>query len=91
MNPEALQEELVELARAAGFEVRRSTGNPASDRDLPISSGVCRVRGSIWVVLTPSEPFHEQNTVLASALRDHAASMLETRYLTPALRAWLDA
>jgi hypothetical protein len=89
MSPEALHEELVELARAAGFEVRRASGGSAFDRDLPISSGVCRVRDTVWVVLTPGEPFSEQNAVLASALREHAASLLETRYLAPALREWL--
>jgi len=90
MSPEALHGELLELARVAGFEVRCSSGNPAFDRDLPISSGVCRVRGSVWVVLASGEPFQDQNAVLASALRDHAASMLETRYLLPALREWLE-
>jgi hypothetical protein len=89
MSPEALHGELVDLARAAGFEVRRSSGNPQADRDLPISSGTCRVRGAIWVVLTPGDGFEEQNAVLASALRDHAAPMLENRYLAPALRACL--
>jgi hypothetical protein len=89
MSPEALHGELVELARAAGFQVRRSSGSLGVDRDLPISSGTCRVRGSIWVVLTPQETIDEQNAVLASALREHAATMLETRYLAPALRECL--
>jgi hypothetical protein len=91
MSPEALHGELVELARLAGFEIRRSSKSPAGDRDLPISSGVCQLRGLIWVVLAPTDSFEQQNAALASALREHAAPLLETRYLPPALREWLGA
>jgi hypothetical protein len=87
VSPEELHGELVELARAAGFEVRRASGRAGADSDLPIASGVCRVRGVIWVVLNSTESLDERNEVLASALRSHAGSMLEGRYLAPALRA----
>ncbi len=87
MSPEALHEELMELARTAGFEVRRASGSAAVDSELPIASGICRLRGVVWVVLASGESLDERNTVLASALRTHAAQMLESRYLAPALRA----
>lgn len=89
MSPQALQEELVGLAETAGFEVRRSTGSLEDDQLLPVGSGVCRLRGVVWVVLTPGEPVEEQNAVLAAALREHATSLLESRYLVPALREYL--
>ena len=57
MNPEELHRELIELARVAGFEVRQASGRAGADRDLPIASGVCRVHGSVWVILAGLERF----------------------------------
>ena len=59
------------------------------DSDLPIASGVCRVRGSIWVILSTAESLEERSDVLVEALTAHAVSMLEDRYLPPAVRARL--
>lgn len=89
MNPEELHRELIELARSAGFEVRRASGRTGADRDLPIASGVCRVRGTIWVVLAATDSLAERSLVLADALKTHASEWLETRYLPPALRQML--
>ena len=89
MNPEELHRELVELARSAGFEVRGASGRVGADRDLPIASGVCRVRGTIWVVLAATDSLAERSVVLADALKTHASELLETRYLPPALRQML--
>ena len=86
MNPEELHRELVELACSAGFEVRRASGFGGADRDLPIASGVCRVRGTIWVVLAATDTVAERSVVLADALKTHASELLESRYLPPALR-----
>jgi hypothetical protein len=86
LNPEELHRELIELARVAGFEVRQASGRAGADRDLPIASGVCRVRGSVWVVLAATDSLAERSVVLADALRAHASELLETRYLPPALR-----
>ncbi len=86
MNPEELHRELIELARVAGFEVRQASGRAGADRDLPIASGVCRVRGSVWVVLAATDSLEERSATLADALTTHASELLETRYLPPALR-----
>ncbi len=89
MNPEELHRELVELARSAGFEVRRASGFGGADRDLPIASGVCRVRGTVWVVLAATDSLAERSEVLADALKTHASELLESHYLPPALRQML--
>ncbi len=86
MNPEELHRELIALARELGFEVRQASGRASADRDLPIASGVCRVRGSVWVVLAATDSLAERSVVLADALTTHASELLETRYLAPALR-----
>ncbi len=86
MSPEELHRELIELARSVGFEVRQASGRAGADRDLPIASGVCRVHGSVWVVLAATDSLAERGDVLAEALTTHASELLESRYLPPALR-----
>ena len=86
MNPEELYRELIELARAVGFEVRQASGRAGADRDLPIASGVCQVHGSVWVILAATDSLAERSEVLTEALTAHASELLETRYLPPALR-----
>ena len=56
----------------------------------PPTSAVCRVRGSIWVVLSSADPVSIQLEVLGEALRDHAPGVIERRFLPPAVRAILD-
>ena len=85
MNPEELHGELAALAREAGFELRRG-GERVGDTDLPLHSGVCRLRGRIWVVLATGDSTEERIATLADALRNHAADWLESRYLPPAVR-----
>lgn len=84
MDSETLQEALLDLASEAGLEVRaaRSEGDFSS----PTASGICRVRDAIWVVLSVADPLEVQIDVLAEALRSHASSLLEGRYLIPAVR-----
>ncbi len=89
MSPEQIYDELLALARSAGFDLRKSSGKVGRDSDLPVASGVCRVRGSIWVVLSASESVEERSDVLVEALTSHASSLLEDRYLPPAVRARL--
>ncbi len=89
MSPEEIHAELLALARSAGFCVRRSSGTLGRDSDLPVASGVCRVRGSIWVILSATESLEERSDVLVEALNAHASSLLEDRYLPPAVRARL--
>jgi hypothetical protein len=80
-----LLEALLELAREAQLEVRVA----GADADPPVTSGACRVRGAVWVVLARADPLERQIDALARALRDHAGDFLEQRYLPPALRARL--
>jgi hypothetical protein len=54
-----------------------------------VASGVCRVRGELWVVLSGSDPPEARAAVLAGALRAQRGDWLESRYLAPALREWL--
>lgn len=89
MSPEQIHDELLALARSAGFEVRRSSGGAGRDSDLPIASGVCRVHGEIWVILSSTETLEERSDALVAALTAHASSLLEDRYLPPAVRARL--
>lgn len=86
MTEAELHRALLELAGAVGFEVRRASGRAGEDRDLPIASGVCRVRGRVWVVLASTDSLAERSSVLVTALQAHAREQLETRYLAPALR-----
>ena len=88
MSPEALHEELLALAGEAGLRVRKAGRTP--DPDLPLSSGVCRLRGEIWVVLADGDSLAERVDTLVLALRTHAGSFLESRFLAPALRELLE-
>jgi hypothetical protein len=89
VEPVQLLEHLADLAREAGLEVRAVRGAAAGE--TVASSGICRVRGAIWVVLAAGDPLEEQIAVLVRALNRHAAEFLETRYLAPAVRSRLDA
>lgn len=83
MTPEALLEALGDLARELDLEVRRgATGETAT-------SGVCRLRGRVWVVLSANDPPERRIAVLAAALREHAGAACDARYLPPAVRAAL--
>jgi hypothetical protein len=81
-----LAQHLVDLAEAAGFEVRSLRGSAPGGAGETASSGVCRVRGSIWVLLDPADPVEDHISVLVAALETHAPAFLEDRYLPPALR-----
>jgi hypothetical protein len=91
VEPAELARELVELADAAGLEVRPMRDSAARESEPAASSGICRVRGEIWVMLAASDPVEEQISVLVRALKTHAAAFLESRYLPPALRDRLGA
>jgi len=88
VTPEVLEGALVELAQEAGFEVRVARGG-VPDADLPIASGVCRVRDSVWVVLSARDSLEERISALSRALVVHAPEFLEGRYLPPAVRECL--
>ena len=88
MTPPELLAALIELAEGAGLRVRRAEGEAEGG---PLASGVCRVRGELFVVLVASDSEEDRIAVLARALRNHAAPALETRWLPPAVRARIDA
>jgi hypothetical protein len=85
MHPTELLDQLVDLARAAGLEVREIRG-PAGEADVSSGSGICRVKGRIWVLLAASDSPDERIDVLARALVTHARAFVESRYLPPAVR-----
>lgn len=90
MQESEILEVLLELANEAGMRVKVA-GRDAGGDSLPVSSGVCRVRGELWVVLANVEPPSAQIRVLAAAIRKHAPALVEERHLPPAVRAWLEA
>ena len=88
METAALLEQLIDLARAAGLEVRE-IGGAAGEGDSNPGSGICRVRGRVWVLLAPNDSESQRIDVMARALATHARSFLDSRYLAPAVRARL--
>jgi len=89
VEPQELLEALSDLAAEAGLSVRALRRGAGVDDLAMASSGVCRVRDEVWVVLADADPVEERLEVLARALREHAAPLLEGRYLPPAVRARL--
>jgi len=86
MEDAEILEHLLELANEAGFKVRIAGRGAIGADDLPLSSGVCRVKGTLWIVLSGQEPTSVQVDVIARALRENAEGILEGRHLPPALR-----
>jgi hypothetical protein len=77
---------LVELSREAGLQVR-SVG---AQGEIPVRSGVCRLRDGVFVILAASDPVEDRISALAQALREHRPAALEGRYLPPAVRERLE-
>ncbi len=90
MEPTELLSGLSELAQQAGLRVRRISGRPARESEPGPASGVVRLRGQTWVILSAGDPVEERIEVVAQALRGLGPSWLESRYLPPALRARLE-
>ena len=78
MEPTELLELLLALARDAGLEVH--TLGRGGDLDPHA------VSGTVWVVISASDPLELRLDVLARALRTHASALVENRYLPPAVR-----
>ncbi|MCP5041669.1 MAG: hypothetical protein GY944_11630 [bacterium] len=81
---------LLELADEVGLEVRALRGESPSDGDFSSTSACVRVKGKVWVVLSPNDPVELHIQILAGALKSEAATQLEGRYLPPAIRRLLD-
>ena len=84
-----LMQGLLDVADAAGLEVRTAGAGGRADGEPPLSSAVCKVKGSVWVVISAQDPVEVQIDVLARALRSHAADYLDSHFLSPAIRARL--
>ena len=91
MEAAELLEALVELAASVGLVVQRVGRQPAFEGLSPSSSGTCRVRGEVRVLLADSDPLEARIEVLARALRAAAGPALEERFVPPAVRACLEA
>lgn len=85
MIPEQELRSLVELADLAGLTIRPIPAGKGSE-DVALQSGICRVKGDVWVVLAGGDPLEDQISVLAEALRTHRAEFLEGQFLPPQLR-----
>lgn len=81
---------LLELASETGVAVQRVSRQPVFEGLSPSSSGVCRVRGEVRVLLADSDPLPARIEVLARALSGSRREVLEGRFLAPALRECLD-
>lgn len=81
MEPAELMDALLELARDVDLPVRL-----VAPLEGDTASGLCRVHGRTWVVLTRSDPVAVQIDVLARGLLASAGEQLEGRYLPPAVR-----
>jgi hypothetical protein len=88
MEPAALRDALVELARECGISVRVVRGGDGAAPGL--ASGPARVRGAAWIVLLTSDPVGAQVAALAAGIDGFARAQLEARYLPPAVREALD-
>jgi len=89
MHAADLLDQLGDLARAAGLEVSAIARAGPGERETP--SGTCRLNGVVWVMLSEADSLDDRVDVLAAALASHAADLLESRYLPPAIRERLAA
>jgi hypothetical protein len=90
MDEAQILEALLELAGEAELTVRTGRGARLAEDLPPMASGVCRVGGQWWVVLSASDSLQVHVETLAAALREHAPDLIEERHLAPAVRRTLD-
>jgi hypothetical protein len=64
---------------------------PAPGPGTPQTSGICRLRDRVFVILARDDPAERRVEVLAGALRTHRGEACESRWLPPSLRALLEA
>ena len=67
MDEAALFQALEELARETGLPLQRVSRQPVFEGLSPSSSGVCKVRGEVRVLISDSDPLPVQIDVLARA------------------------
>ncbi len=90
MEPRELMECLLELAAELGIEVRMVRTSARGEGEFTPVSSFCRIRGKGCVMLSAQDPVGFQNRALAVALTSEAGTLLEERYLPPAVRRALD-
>jgi len=90
MDPGSLLEALLELADRTQLEVRVLSPTSASAEFSPTGSAACRIGDRIWVVLAPDDPPLHQAEVLAGALGRYRAEFLETNFVAPGVRDFLE-
>jgi len=90
MEEAEILENLFALAREAGMRINIAGRGQIGADDLPLSSGVCRVRDQVFVVLSGSEPPSVQIETLAGALREYAGDLVAERHIPPAVRDRID-
>lgn len=77
---------LVDVAEAAGLEVRPVGGTPLTEGGPGAESGVVRLRERVIVLLSRGDPLERRVEVLAEALREHAGAWLDEHFVAPAVR-----
>lgn len=82
---------LLALAERAGLELRVLSGRAAVEEGAPRESACGRLGERVWVLIVPDDPPAHQAAVLAQALGRHRAAFLETCFVPPALRAFIEA
>jgi hypothetical protein len=83
VEPGDILAQLVGLAEEAGIGVR--VVRPGEGEPLA-GSGLCRVRGRLLLLLSAADPLDARIEVVARAVRAHGASLVEARFLPPAVR-----
>ncbi len=83
-------EALLELAEEVNLEVRVLRGDRPQDTEFAPTSACCRVKGKVWVMLSPNDPVELHVRVLGEALKNEAPALLESRFLPPAVRSWIE-
>jgi len=81
---------LLELAARADLEVRILSAKAAAEDGAPRQSAACRVGARVWVLIVPDDPPAHQAAALAQALGHYCAEFLETCFVAPALRDYID-
>lgn len=90
MEPSQILEALLEVARQAGLEVRPVGRGGLEPGEPQAGSGVVRLKGRVYVMLSSIDPVAIQLEVLARAVREHAGDWIEGHHLPPAVRDLLE-
>lgn len=91
MEPRDLLEALLALAERAALEVRVLSSAAGQAEFRLQESAACRVGERVWVVLAPDDPPSHQSRVLAEALQRFRPDALETMFLAPGVRNFIES